>query len=227
MQFIINKQSRQGTMHKSRNIHNQDAVFAFTDNNTCSIVLTDGAGSRKMSEYGAAHIAHTVCHYLTNNFSRLYSISSNEIRAEIMKFIHTELDILSEKYQSPKSQFASTLIFAATDGKIYIAGHLGDGCIICMYENDWNVMSFPQNGKNTKSTYLTTTFSSENHLRIQRGECRNITGFLLASDGILPYVFGSSFAYPGYISLIQAFDEAAGLKTKDDASYISVCIRKE
>ena len=223
MQFILNQGNKQGTIHKEHGIKNQDAVCSVIKNDICAICLADGAGSREMSGCGASHITGELSQYLLDSFDELSIADRSFINQNIMTVINSELTLLSDRFSINRSQFASTLLFAVTDGKKYIIGHLGDGCIIGFLNSSWNVVSFPQNGKDQNCTYLTSTPDAGRHLRIQCNTCKDLNGFLLTSDGIMPEVFGDSFSFPKSKPLVDTFSEKMKQGASDDASYIACC----
>lgn len=221
MEYRIKQYSEIGLRHKMREQENQDYVCSRKNGNHCSICLADGAGSRMLSAIGAKYLCEALAEYLTEQFAQLCEESAGTLRAHLVQLIQDWLQELAIQYRTEGFfAFGSTLLFAATDGTKYLIGHLGDGVILGLMGGQWCVMSFPENGRHSNETYLTTSYRIGEHLRLQCGDCNHLDGFLMASDGILPAVFENSFLLRQTKPLTEAFKLAMNEPHQDDASYI-------
>ena len=118
MFYRITSESMVGQLHKIKGERNQDKAFIICGEDGFSISLADGAGSCKMAEQGAQVVSKAIAEYIFSNFVHLMDISSSELKKEIMKCVKET--ILLEKKQSEDffiSDFGSTVLFAASDGK--------------------------------------------------------------------------------------------------------------
>lgn len=199
--------SVQGRGHVNNNVPCQDKTFTISQNNVCSIVLADGAGSASLSHIGAEGTTKTVGAYLCENFDRLYEQNDANIARELlMESIKTELTNLSLINQCEIKDLASTLLAVAVKDEHYIILHIGDG-VIGLYDGESiKVASMPENGEFANSTFFTTSNNAKNHLRLFKGRLKNIVGFIMFSDGPEPILchHKEKEITP---SLTQAFDD--------------------
>tara|TARA_Y100001970_G_scaffold292136_1_gene432133 strand:- start:1428 stop:2279 length:852 start_codon:yes stop_codon:yes gene_type:complete len=192
---IVN-QSVRGKSHVQMDIPCQDKTYFIDKNNIKVISLADGAGSCKYSEFGA-EIATKVCgKYLVQNFSKIYNDLNNEffgkelfekIKDEIIKNFKDQNNKVEKEIDNNSDEiiiqdFSSTLLFLAFSEGKYISGHIGDG-IICINNEELKVLSNPENGETSNSTYFFTSKSAEKHLRLKKGTIEKDTTFILMSDG--------------------------------------------
>lgn len=80
---------------------------------------------------------------------------------------------------------SSTLLFAAIKDDRCLIGHIGDGAIGGLYENELRVISNPDNGEHSNETFFVTTKNAHKVLKLNKGNVRekNIKAFVLMSDG--------------------------------------------
>lgn len=226
MFYRITSESTVGQLHKINGERNQDKAFIICGEDGFSISLADGAGSSKMAEQGAQAVSKAIAEYVFNNFAHLMDSSSSDLKKEIMKCVKKTL--LSEKERSGNyfiSDFSSTVLFAVSDGKKFIIGHLGDGVVLGVSKDNASVISFPENGRNSNETFLTTSIDAESHLRTYRGNLNMFEGFILVSDGLMPDLFSDGFVLnnkQNTLKLDQVLSRAAEACHNDDASYIKV-----
>ena len=107
------------------------------------------------------------------------------VQFNVITNIQTELYKLCDKYRVKISGLHSTLLGLAIDNDTdrFLAIHLGDGKIDVKSEGKIRTMSYPENGVNKSYTFLTTAHKVGSHLRVFRGELKDITEFILMSDG--------------------------------------------
>ena len=160
----------------------QDYNISCDNGDTYAIILSDGAGSALHSEIGANIVCEALKAYVFEDFEYLYNCDAKELKSRLIHRIRTRLGIAAKKHNSSKNDFASTLLFVAVNNNKFICGHLGDG-IIGTIDNDNNAiaLSLPENGEFANSTYFTTSKNYQYHLRIAKGNVNNIQTFLKIS----------------------------------------------
>lgn len=122
---------------------------------------------------------------LTGCFNELYVMDKSLVRFNVITNVQTELYNLCEKYGVKISDLHSTLLGLAIDNDTdrFIAIHLGDGKIDVKSEGKIRTMSYPENGVNKSYTFLTSAHKVGSHIRVFRGGLKDITEFVLMSDG--------------------------------------------
>lgn len=227
MDLKIEYDSICGTDHIESNQNNQDSISVKSDNESCVIVLADGAGSRKYAEMGAKRVSKAVAEFLYANISRIFLIDRKTLKQELYSLVKQELFRLADEHnQIGIREFGSTLLFAAVDKDTYIIGHLGDGTIMGCYKDSYPVLSFPETGPIKNSTILTTSFHAEKHLRIKKGKTLDLDGIILLSDGIFPFLFEREYIRRYREPLPVVLKRAENENHIDDASYVSVVWRE-
>ena len=100
-----------------------------------------------------------------------------------MSKIWLSLDEIARKYSSNIQEFASTLMFVAVKENKFIISHIGDGVIGYMENDELKIASEPDNGEFANTTVFTTSKQAILSMRLIKGELKNISGFILMSDG--------------------------------------------
>ncbi len=211
--------SKIGVYHEEHHIENQDACCSMQENEFCCLCIADGAGSKTHSGVGATWLVRDICHTLIGAAAALFAMSEQEINTFIIERMQRSLQKTADVQQTVVRELSSTLLFVLTDGRRYIIGHLGDGVIIGEREHCWDILSFPQNGTTSKSTFLTTMPAVERHFRIHCMECGNLHRIWLMTDGTMYAAFGANFSLPAGSTLQTVLDGIAMQKTDDDATY--------
>ena len=143
--------------------------------------LADGAGSCKYSDIGAELITKKTLQFIKINFNNLFK--DENIRLTLLNYIENELEKRITDNISFKD-LSSTLLFIAIKNNKFIIGHIGDG-VIGMLDNENNLktISKPDNGEFSNSTFFTTSTKYKERLRILKGRLKSANGFILISDG--------------------------------------------
>ena len=175
-----------GREHLAKNIPCQDRTFELTNQHSTGVFyglsLADGAGSYKFSDIGAEIITKEIIEYLKSNFSSLLKVKN--VSGKILQHIEKRLSVEAKNRSIDIKELSSTLLFVVLKKDKFIAGHIGDGVIgILDKSNNISVLSHPDNGEYSNSTFFTTTENYPNRLRIIRGNIIDSTGFILMSDG--------------------------------------------
>lgn len=189
----------QGKDHIAANVPCQDNVGFADLNGVHAIALSDGGGSRKFSQIGSEYSTRAVCELLVRKFDDFYArmdqIDRGHPKAEKM-LLRLRLEIIDAVLAALRTQvtaeralpdFGCTLQFAAVKDGRYIVGHVGDGVIAALYQHGLNrhveVLSHPENGEGPNITFFVTDHDAKDHLRLSHGECRQLEGILMMSDG--------------------------------------------
>lgn len=171
-----------GRLHLQKDIPCQDRIYSLNDRDVNVISLSDGAGSCKYSHFGAEVVTQSICEIMANIFDDAYE-NDSQIKEKIIKNILQNLVKKASEIGTNIQELSSTLLFVAVKGNKYISGHIGDGVISYLFEDRIDILSHPDNGEYANSTYFVTSSDVKDHFRIYRGEIKNITGFILISDG--------------------------------------------
>jgi serine/threonine protein phosphatase PrpC len=176
----------QGRSHLTKNTPCQDRTFQLVENHKTGtfygISLADGAGSCSHSDIGAEVVTNRILFFLKSNFSSLFK--KNNIDEKVLVYIEKELKKISKQNNYDLKDLSSTLLFIAIKNDSFIIGHIGDGIIgVLNNENKISVISYPENGEFANSTYFTTSLKYEKRLKILKGTIKNSLGFILMSDG--------------------------------------------
>lgn len=191
--------SVQGKDHIAANVPCQDNVAVAHANGVHAIALSDGGGSRRFSQIGSEYSTRAACELLVEKFDDFYArmdqIDRGHPKAEKM-LLRLRLEIIDAVMAALRTQvtaeralpdFGCTLQFAAVKDGRYIVGHVGDGVIAALYQNGLNrhveVLSPPENGEGPNITFFVTDHDAKDHLRMSHGECRQLEGILMMSDG--------------------------------------------
>ena len=146
------------------------------------IALADGAGSCDFSDKGAKFISKKILEIIKSGFSKIFE--SEKMSHSLTLLIEDKLRLFSKEQEIDFKELSSTLLFVTIKNDLFILGHIGDG-VIGGLKNDGNieVLSEPENGEFSNSTYFTTSKNHKNRLRVKKGKIKNFIGFILMSDG--------------------------------------------
>ena len=174
----------QGLRHIENNIPCQDKIFSLCKNGVTAIALADGAGSAKLSHYGAESAVKTICEKLCSDFDVMINNPNAEIvKREILDTVIIKLRSLAQDLKCNIRELASTLLAAASDDKNIMLIHLGDGIIGCSRRGETIPVSYPDNGEYKNETFFTTSHDALYRLRLLKGSAAGISGIALMSDG--------------------------------------------
>lgn len=225
----------QGKDHIASGVTCQDNVAELSCAGVHAIALSDGGGSRKYSEIGSEHATKAACRLLCERFDAFYSRLDDIDAADKQKerlLQSLRLEILDEILAALRTQvtaerslrdFGCTLQFAAVkDGK-YIVGHIGDGVIAGLYQIGLNrkvqVLSHPENGGAPNVTFFVTDHDAKDHLRFSHGECRQLEGILMMSDGPEEVLYSGADGM--HQNTLKLFDNFRGVTQADYAAALS------
>lgn len=186
-----------GRSHLSLNEQCQDRTYYVCKDGVHVISLADGAGSKAKSQIGAEIVTQAICDLFINNFDN-FSIILEKRGKDEKKYLEDLktlkkiiLDYLLDKLRAyndaPVNELSSTLLFFALKNDKYIQGHIGDGVIGGLFEEDdgfyLQTLSEPHNAETANVTFFVTDSNAIENLRITSGEVNNMRGIILMSDG--------------------------------------------
>lgn len=173
-----------GKSHFAGNVPCQDKVACFKKNEVAVVVLADGAGSAKMSHFGAELVTNVVGDTLCDNFEYFFDLDNAKIvKVDLVNICREALKKFADAKSCELRDLACTLLFAAVKGDKYIVGHIGDGVIGYMRDNVLKVASYPDNGEFANQTVFVTSSSAVDTMRLAKGNLHGMQGFVLMSDG--------------------------------------------
>ena len=174
----------QGSSHLKSDIPCQDKIYKLEIDGGIIAALADGAGSAKLSHYGAERVTKTICEFIGNNYDRLFSEDDGKlVKQELIEFILNELETVCEEQQCEKKDLASTLLIVAIKNDTFILAHLGDGVIGYLKGEELRIASTPDNGEFVNETVFTTSANALSSLQLKKGILGEIIGFIMMSDG--------------------------------------------
>lgn len=176
--------SVQGKGHIKDFIPCQDKTYYYKKDNITVTALADGAGSAKLSHFGAEHITQFICNDLAENFDLYFSNEDGVfVKNELNNKIKYQLYKLAMEIKCYPYDLASTLLAVAVKKNYYILLHIGDGVIGYSKSNKLMVASKPENGEFINTTVFTTSKDTLQTMRLMKGNLNQINGFILMSDG--------------------------------------------
>ncbi|WP_104713797.1 PP2C family serine/threonine-protein phosphatase [Helicobacter cetorum] len=175
----------QGRGHIKTNTPCQDKVYSLTKNEVSVIALSDGAGSARLSHFGAKCVTQNICAYLCERFNELYGNENGlKIKQDLLDFLLEKLNQEQEKLNCEKKDLSCTLLFVAICDNKYIIGHIGDGVISYVNKNkEFKAISCEEKEGEANLTIFVTSKYALNDMRLFKGELKGILGFVLFSDG--------------------------------------------
>lgn len=230
-----------GKSHIEDNLVCQDKTFIYETPTAISVALADGAGSAKLSHYGAETVTREVCKLLCEKFEDFYkSESPLPVKQAIVSHLLNALQDTANENQCELSDLASTLLAVVINDNRFLIIHLGDGVIAYTKGSEIKVATGPKNGEFANTTYFVTSSCAIEMMQLIKGTAININGFVLMSDGSEASLYSkqrnevapvlqrlvnrlgmtsSEYLQP----IIQAsLEDAIAQKTRDDCSLILV-----
>lgn len=175
-----------GRSHDANGTVCQDAVASLVRGETACIALADGAGSRALSHIGATLTTRLVARMLVSDFARLYALARQDPEAfasSMVGSLQRSLARAAKRKGASIGDLACTLMFVACQRNTYVAGHIGDGLLVVRDGAQVSLLSTPENGEFSNSTFFLSDLGAHRRLRIHHGEVGARLGALLMSDG--------------------------------------------
>lgn len=173
-----------GRGHLEAGIPCQDKVRTYRNGEVTVITLADGAGSARLSHFGAEAVLKCISQELGEHFEEYFEEpDTSVIRSRLISEVRKALEETQNELQCELKDLSSTMLAAAVSGFRYFIAHIGDGVIGYLSDDEIKVATGPDNGEFANVTFFTTTPSSLTRMRIVRGTDDRIGGFALMSDG--------------------------------------------
>ena len=174
----------QGKGHAAKNLPCQDKIFEANERNTTAVTLSDGAGSAKLSHFGAECATQASATFLAKNMELLLAQRDGRLaKLQILSNVQTELQRECEERNCQLRDLACTLLCAAVTEENFILAHVGDGVIGYLKNGEVRIASHPENGEYGNSTFFVTSSHAVENMKLFSGPIANIEGFVLMSDG--------------------------------------------
>lgn len=174
----------QGVGHRKNNIPCQDKTFELEKNGVHVIALADGAGSARLSHYGAARLVKDASEHISNFFYEYINCDDGrKVKQTLLETFQKGLAEEARLRECDIGDLASTLLLAAVDKNHFILAHIGDGVIGMLDGDDLKVASAPDNGEFSNTTTFVTSNDAITSFRLFKGELKNKSAFVLMSDG--------------------------------------------
>lgn len=174
----------QGRGHMQMGIPCQDKTYSLVKNGVTAIALADGAGSARLSHFGAERVTEYICDDLSENFDRYFHEEDGvPVKKALISKSILALDELSRKLNCEIRELASTLLVVAVKDERFILFHIGDGVIGYCKKGELKVASQPENGEFVNTTVFTTSQEALTTMKLIKGKVGDIRGFVLMSDG--------------------------------------------
>ena len=182
-EFILCGKSAPGKKHVSKGALCQDAVFCVEDQfGVYAIIAADGVGSCKYGREAALIAVNTARNLIPHNFQRWQSMNANEVKFEIVETIKGET--FKQHHGVDADEWASTLLFAATDGNHILAFQCGDGAIVLVKNGEarevCQTIRYDQRG----ATNIIQSRKLIDDMNIGKGEVEGFEGFVLMTNGV-------------------------------------------
>lgn len=233
-----------GRGHLKDGVPCQDKVRTYRNGEVTVITLADGAGSAKLSHFGAEAVLDRVSRDLGEHFEEYFrEADAAVIRRRLFSEVLGALEETQSRLKCDLRDLSSTLLAAAVCGSRYFIVHIGDGVIGYLKDDEVKVATGPDNGDFANETFFTTTPSALSRMRIIKGNDDRIGGFVLMSDGTetalynkrthelsqgIKRIMQMTILCPGssmHELLSETFESAVMNLTQDDCS-ISVLVNK-
>ncbi|MBR0185935.1 MAG: protein phosphatase 2C domain-containing protein [Synergistaceae bacterium] len=195
----------EGLAHIDANIPCQDKIARYRDDNISVIALADGAGSVRLSHFGAERVVNALCLKLAKEFKAFVGVPDDKLinlKSNLLHYLKDELTVLANELKCELSDLASTLMAVASDNENYFMLSIGDGVTGIFKNGKIHVALKPD------ITVFVTSQNALMHMNVLRGKLYDngeiINGFVLLSDGA-----GESFYERRTQKLIQWLEEIA------------------
>lgn len=174
----------QGKGHIRSQTPCQDKTLTVFRNGVYVISLSDGAGSAKLSHFGAECVVESIAILLTSRFDELFEEPDGRIvKVAIMTWLLNSIQEEAESRNCIQKDLASTLLAVAVKEDRFIIAHIGDGVVGYLDGLQLKVASAPSNGEHANETYFVTSADAINNMKLFKGSIRDKAGFVVMSDG--------------------------------------------
>ena len=174
-----------GVYHEDNGVPCQDrAKYLYAANGNIILAISDGCSSAEYAEDAAEVNVDTIIRLFSKSALKDF-LDQDKNAADIIDPI---LEAMRKKggkhFQEAPEDFSATLLFAVTDGKQILTGHLGDGNILCASGDNASVYYSPEENDGAANlTFFTVSDNAAAHLRLTAIPAERVTDIILYSDG--------------------------------------------
>ncbi len=205
-----------GRGHIEKGLPCQDAAGVSLDGDVAAIVMSDGAGSARHSEHGAAIAVQTVTRVLRETAPWP---TPESVKEQVLAECQAEIAERANELGCPTTELAATLAFVAITGDICIAGNLGDGVVAASRSDKLEVLIGPERGEFANETVFLTSRRANKCLRIiMKKPLDDYDGFVVMSDGAAESLYQrrEGTLAPALIRILSRFEEHASTVVTND-----------
>lgn len=174
-----------GVYHEDNGTPCQDrAKYRYAMNGNVILAISDGCSSAKYAEDAADVNVDTLLR-LFSEWKLQEFLDQGKNAADIIDPILKALKKRNARHFSEDaSDFSATLLFAVSDGRDILLGHIGDGNILCVdKEGKTAFYSQEENAGSSDRTYFTVSSDAKAHLRLTLVPAHKVRNIILYSDG--------------------------------------------
>lgn len=186
----IYKYVRRGKMHEEEKLACQDAVTSGVKEGVIVIAAADASSKNDFGRLGAEAAVEVLKQMLLHNFEELYLMEKVDLQYNLIIQVRNKLYELCEKHKIHLDDVKSTLMAFAYDRETgrAIMVHLGDGYIVAKMNEQYRVISYPENVGNRYCTYMTSTIPVADKIKVYRGEIEKLQKVYLLTDGWCEFI---------------------------------------
>lgn len=207
--------SERGRGHRAQGLPCQDRCDIWLGVGGAGIVVSDGAGSAKRSEYGAEIVVEVTAGMLRDR--TLWHDHRSDVGVRIVDACREEMGNRAEDLECPVSDLAATVAFVTVAGDEMIAGNLGDGVVVAFSTGAVDVLIAPDRGEFANETAFVTSSDAGERLRIVRKSREDYDGFAVISDGAGESLYQrrTGSVAPAFLRIFSWLEEFGSKKVRD------------
>jgi hypothetical protein len=202
MPWLILGDSVAGTSHLAREVPCQDAfrVLAFGGEGEWLVIsVADGAGSASMSLVGAT----LVCDAFVRRIQEIpeHERCDQDSIAALFSKVREELLAEAERLGIAARELACTALLAVVGPQVAVFAQVGDGAIVLMQNESYQVVFWPEPGEYANATDFLTDEACRERLQVQVIS-KPILQIAVFTDGLqrLALDYSSRTAFPGFFA---------------------------
>lgn len=207
-----------GRGHIAEGIPCQDCTAYRSRGGVQVLCLADGAGSAAQSHLGAQVVVDEGCRLLVERFTEFTARDDGaQVKLEIVEALLSRLEQAARRRGCDLKDLASTFLAVAAAEDRFIAVHIGDGVIGYIKHGELKVASAPDNDEIANQTTFITSGGAVSSTRLLRGSLKDVSGFVLMSDGTATRLFDvrSRQLAPACSKMIALVGSAPTVQVKD------------
>lgn len=176
--------SHVGEYHTQNGIENQDSINVITNDQYAFAILSDGAGSSQYAKVAADTTVKAASQYCFENSNKAFLDNEKFAKSLIFEIQH-KLDQTAKLLEAKLSEMTCTLVLLGIDTKnhTYFTIHIGDGLIAKKHDDNWEIISHPENGPSKQYTYFVNSPVVFKHTRVTAELFSKQDVFFISTDG--------------------------------------------